>query len=290
MALLMLVFSFFWNAVLPQFEVITLNALGSEHNKYSRVRLWGSIGFILTVVGLGWLFDLVSMRWLVPILWGLMLLVWLFTLLCPHPGAALSHSDEGPFLARVCKPEVLSFFAVYLLIQLSHGPYYTFYSLYMIDLGYTKMQIGLLWALGVVAEVVLFWMMHRLLSWTGLRCMVLFGLMVCIVRWLLIGIYPENLPLVLLAQCFHAVTFGCLHAAGIAMVQRFFGPAHQGQGQALFSSVGFGAGGALGALCSGQIWVLWGGAATFYFAAVVSLLALVIAWRGLIFEENRVIS
>ena len=69
-ALLIFGFSFFWNAVLPQFEVITLNALGSARHSYSRVRLWGSIGFIAAVVGLGWLFDRVAIDALIPIMWA----------------------------------------------------------------------------------------------------------------------------------------------------------------------------------------------------------------------------
>jgi PPP family 3-phenylpropionic acid transporter len=53
--------AFFWHAVLPQFEVITLAHLHGQTSRYSQVRLWGSIGFILTVVGLGRLFEWLSL-------------------------------------------------------------------------------------------------------------------------------------------------------------------------------------------------------------------------------------
>lgn len=82
--LVMLGFSFFWNAVLPQFEVITLNQLGQEKSRYSQIRLWGSIGFIITVSGIGALLDLISIRWLPWLMLGLMLLIWLNTLLIPE--------------------------------------------------------------------------------------------------------------------------------------------------------------------------------------------------------------
>ncbi|MFT5719893.1 MAG: PPP family 3-phenylpropionic acid transporter [Motiliproteus sp.] len=281
-AVLMFGFSFFWNAVLPQFEAVTLRALGADQQGYSRIRLWGSVGFILAVLVLGWLFDWVDIGILVPVMWGLMLLVWLASLgINPPPAPAVEEAQVDGLWQLIKRPPVLSFFAVYLLIQLSHGPYYSFYSIYMSEQGYDKTQIGLLWALGVVAEVLMFWVMHRLLSWTGLRAMVQFGMAVSVLRWLMIGLLPEQLWAVLVAQLFHAVTFGCLHAAGIALVHHFFPASHQGQGQALYSSLGFGVGGSLGAFLSGWIWSQYGGSTLFVLAAATSLLGWLLAWRGL---------
>ncbi|MEH6626227.1 MAG: MFS transporter [Motiliproteus sp.] len=280
-AFLTFAFTFFWNAVLPQFEVVTLQFLGPNRARYSLIRLWGSVGFIVTVVGLGALFDYVSIRWLIPVLWALMILIWLTTLLVTQPPATESKVASGEFLRVVRRPEVIAFFLISLIVQFGHGPYYTFYSIYMTEFGYDKIDIGLLWGLGVLAEVLVFVVMHRLLEWTGLRNMVIFGLAVCAVRWLLIGLFPDSLVIVLFAQSLHAVTFGCLHASGITLVQQFFPPGIQGQGQALYSSFGFGVGGALGAYFSGWIWTLAGGTATFIAAAAISLIGLVIAWLWL---------
>ncbi len=281
-ALLLFGFSFFWNAVLPQFEAVTLHALGANQQGYSRIRLWGSVGFILAVIVLGWLFDGVDIDMLVPVMWGLMALVWLASLGIRQPPVRPVEEGSTEGLWQIIKrPAVLSFLAVYLLIQLSHGPYYSFYSIYMSEQGYDKTQIGLLWALGVVAEVLVFWVMHRLLSWTGLCAMVQFGMAVSVLRWLMIAWLPDQLWAVLVAQLFHAVTFGCLHAAGIALVQLFFPASHQGQGQALYSSVGFGVGGSLGAFLSGMIWSHYDGSVLFLFAAAASLLGWWLAWRGI---------
>ncbi len=281
-ALLLFGFSFFWNAVLPQFEVLTLHALGDDLHRYSRIRLWGSIGFIAAVVGLGWLFDWLDVTALVPVMWGLMLLVWLASLLVDQPDTTPVHDDHAQGLWQILKrPEVLSFFGVCLLIQLSHAPYYSFYSIYMSEQGYDNIQIGMLWALGVVAEVLLFLVMPRLLGWTGLRSMVLIGMLVCTLRWLMIAWLPDQLWAVLIAQLFHAVTFGCLHAAGIALVHQFFPASTQGQGQALYSSLGFGVGGALGAFLSGWTWNQFDGSVMFLFAAAASSLGWMLAWWGL---------
>ncbi|WP_458576256.1 MFS transporter [Aliamphritea spongicola] len=82
----------------------------------------------------------------------------------------------------------------------------------------------------------------------------------------------------LFAQCLHAVTFGALHAVGIALVHQYFTPASHGQGQALFSSLGFGVGGALGAFISGLLWESVGSEMTFMLAAGSVALAVVMAW------------
>ncbi|RDE24458.1 MFS transporter [Motiliproteus coralliicola] len=284
---LIFAFSFFWNAVLPQFEVITLHALGAQRHSYSRIRLWGSIGFILTVVGLGWVFDRVAIDALIPILWGLMLLVWLSALwVRPVEPSQQDNAGSHGFWQILRRSEVLSFFIVCLLIQLSHGPYYSFYSIYMSAQGYDKTQIGLLWALGVVAEVLLFVVMPQLLRWTGLALMMQLGMLTCALRWLLIALFPDQLWVLLLAQCLHAVTFGCLHATGIAMVQRFFPSRIQGQGQALYSSFGFGVGGAIGAFGSGLVWNQYGGEVMFVFAAGAALLGWFVAWRWIRFPAE----
>lgn len=284
LAALMFGFTFFWNAVLPQFEVVTLQALGSERRRYSQIRVWGSVGFIVAVVGLGILFDAVSIHWLVPILWLSMLMTWFTTLWVRNPESVLHQPGDGDFFTIARRPQVLVFLIVSLLAQLGHGPYYAFYSIYMAELGYSKTEIGLLWAVGVLAEVLIFLVMHRLLDRVGLRGMVIFSMLICVLRWCLIGLYPEQLLVVLAAQLMHAITFGCLHASSIALVHHFFPAAAQGQGQALYSSFGFGVGGSLGAYGSGLIWTQFGGSATFLFAALVSLIGLALAWRGLRLE------
>lgn len=277
-AVVMALFSFFWNAVLPQFEVITLNYLGENRAQYSRIRLWGSVGFILAVVLVGWLLDWISIAYLPLMVLVLLVLIWLNALLIDARAAQLTQEAGragaiGPILRQ---PQVLVFFLVCFLVQLSHGPYYTFYSVMMQELGYDRGQIGLLWALGVVAEVVLFALMPRLLECFSLRGILLVSLALCVLRWSLTAWFSEQLMVMLFAQLLHAATFGSVHAVGIALVQHYFSPSTQGRGQALFSSLGFGAGGALGAVLAGQLWNDWG-AQTFVLAAGVSVLAIVLA-------------
>ena len=141
---------------------------------------------------------------------------------------------------------------------------------------------GLLWALGVVAEIVLFVYMRRLLARYSLRAMLLFSTLLAIARWLLIAWYAEYWVVLMLAQLCHAATFGGVHVAGIHLVQGYFGHKHQGKGQALYSSLSFGLGGGLGSLASGFYWETWGASEVYSLAAGLAAIALVIAfvWVG----------
>jgi len=276
-ALVMLGFSFFWNAVLPQFEVITLDYLGREQARYSRIRLWGSVGFVCAVVLIGWLLDRAGIAVLPWVVLVLMWLIWLNTLLLSAPvaGAEERVAEDSGLTPILRQPQVIAFFAVCFLVQLSHGPYYTFYSVMLQEQGYTRGAIGLLWALGVVAEIALFMVMPRLLEAFSLRGIMLVSLLLCVLRWGLTGFWPEQLYVMLFAQLLHAATFGSLHAVGIALVQHYFDATTRGRGQALFSSLGFGAGGAVGAVLAGQLWTHLG-QSVFLLAAGAAVVAIVL--------------
>lgn len=281
----MALFSFFWTAVLPQFEVVTLHNLAGQRERYSQVRVWGSVGFILTVTGLGLMLEHLSVRWLPVSLLIVLGLIWL-TSMQPLTEPKITRQQDGQgFLAIVRQRPVLAFFAINFLLQLSHGPYYTFYSLYLQSAGYGLDVIGLLWCLGVLAEVVLFMFMHRLLVRFSLRAIIGWSMVLTAARWLLVPAWLDSFWLMALVQLLHAFTFGAMHAASIEFVHTRFAGAHQGQGQALYSSLGFGAGGSAGALLSGLLYEMGGGALAFVAAGLASAAAIPLAYWGL--RESR---
>ncbi|MBI5040089.1 MAG: MFS transporter [Gammaproteobacteria bacterium] len=279
LALVMSGFSFFWNAALPQFEAITLSHLGAATHRYSMIRLWGSIGFILTVAGLGPVFDRVGVALLPQILLGLFTAIWLASLTVPEHGTVASTQEQTPLRQVLRRPDVLALLLVCFLMQASHGPYYTFFTLYLEDYGYSHSSIGLLWALGVVAEIGVFVVMHRWLPRYGARRLLLASLALTTLRWLLIAGFADRLPVVLFAQTLHAASFGVYHAVAIHLVHQLFVGRNQGRGQALYSSLSFGAGGAVGSLAAGYIWTGLGAQWTYVFAAGASALAWGIAFR-----------
>lgn len=280
MALMMIVFSFFWNASLPQMEVVTINHLGSRLRRYANIRLWGSIGFILAVLALGALVARQGSPVVPVVTLGLQVAIWLASLLVFERPVEARAIHEGASVRGVLRrPEVAAFLLAGFLMQTSHGVYYAFFSIHLTQAGYASDLIGGLWAWGVVVEVLVFAIMHRLLERFGARRILLVSLALAALRWLLIGAFVTEPAVLILAQVFHAATFGAFHAGAIHLTHHYFTGRLQGRGQALFNSLVYGAGGACGSLGSGWLWSEAGPLATFGASALVAALGLGIAWR-----------
>jgi PPP family 3-phenylpropionic acid transporter len=278
-ALVMTLYSFFWNASLPQFEVVTFSYLKERAARYARIRVWGSIGFIATVMLLGGLVEWRGPEVVLPAVLFIFLAIWFSSMLVRDPDPEPHPPDQQSLGSILRRPAIIGFFLAVFLMQASHGPYYAFYSIFMKDQGYSETLIGQLWALGVLAEVGLFVVMHHLLDRFGARRVLVASLVLAALRWWLIGNFVDSLALLLVAQLLHAATFGTFHAAGIHLVHHYFRGRHKGRGQALYSSVSFGAGGAVGSLASGYAWQGMGPALTYGVAAMVALLGAFVAWR-----------
>ena len=278
---ILFIFSIFWSAALPQIEATTLSHLGEESDSYTIVRIWGSISFIIAVLALGWFFDRQPINYLLPILIISMAMVWIHSLFIPEIHSSHDKSNGMTFRSIILKPNVIALMIVCFLIQAGHGPYYTFFSIYLEEHGYSNSFIGMAWALGVLAEVIIYIFIHRVIGRFGLRKLMILTLLLAAIRWLLIACFVKSEIILLFSQCLHAATFGVYHAVAIQYIHREFKGEHQGRGQALYSSVSFGAGLALGSLISGYLWDSLGSMQTFLFAAILSVIGFLIAWFGL---------
>ena len=280
-AAVLLVFGFCWNATLPLFESLTLFHLQDRPERYGQIRLWGSIGFILSVWLLGKLLEGVLVINQLPlIMTGVLVGQWLSSLATPPAPVRVHESSPVALGCILRRGEVLAFFAAVMLLQVSHGPYYSFYSVYLDAHHYSDVAIGALWALGVVAEVVLFRYMSWFLDRYRLRTLFMLSLGLSAIRWLMIGWGGEYPGLLLLAQLLHAASFGMAHSVAIHFVHRHFKGTLHSQGQALYAGLSFGLGGAMGSLYSGEYWSSWGPQWVFTAAAVASLLALgLVGWK-----------
>lgn len=273
--------SFFWSASLPLVEATTLTHLGERTDRYGRIRMWGSVGFIVVVIGLGAALDYYPIRLLLWVVLGLLVGIVLTARFVPE--AEMIHQDHVhiPLRDVVRRPAVLALFVAALLMAAAHGPYYTFFTIHLVEIGYSKTVAGWLWALGVVCEIVVFLVMPRVFAKLRQETVVLATLVIAAVRFLLIGWQADNLPVLLLAQLMHAMTFGAYHAAALALVHRYFTGKNQARGQALYNSLAFGVGGTIGSFGSGAAWDAWGAGWTFSLAAGCAAVAAgIFAWRG----------
>jgi PPP family 3-phenylpropionic acid transporter len=278
---LLLAFSFFWQPLLSQMDVAALRLTGPEPQRYPALRAWGSIGFIVASVGLGALIDRVGLGW-VPWMMAVTLVVLVGVLLrVPDPGVP-KHEGIVPvsIRARLKEPAMLGFFAGSFLINLSHGVYYAFFSVHLADLGYSATAIGLLWALGVVAEIVLFFLLPGIRNRFAPLGLLLAAVALMALRWLLIGYQADVLAWLLFAQLLHAASFGMTHAVGIWVIDHQFPGRAHARGQAILSAVSYGGGAALGLYLAGLLWGTVGAGIAFAAMTVASLLALVIIWAS----------
>jgi MFS transporter, PPP family, 3-phenylpropionic acid transporter len=272
--------TFFWSAALPLMEATTLMHLGEETSRYGRIRVWGSVGFIAAVVVVGHLLDYVRLAAVPALVFAMMIGMLVCAWLVPEAPSA--HHEGEASVGRVAfKPEVIALIAAGALMSAAHGPYYTFFSIHLVGEGYSKAATGWLWALGVACEIGIFVWLPRLYRAFTLRQILLASFALGAVRFMAIGWLTHSFVALLLAQTLHAATFGAFHAASIAYVHRLFKGRLQGRGQAIYGSIAFGVGGALGGFGSGYVWDLWGARATFSLAAGCAFAGMLIVWSKL---------
>ena len=284
--MVMSIAGFFWSGPLPLVEVTTLRQLGGATEQYGRIRLWGSVGFILVVSGIGVVLDYIDVARLPLLILPLMLVLLVFAWLVPG-GVALEHGEEqGSIMAILRRPQVTVFLAACFLMTLAHGPLYVFFSIYLVDQGYSKTSVGMLWSVGVIVEILVFLYFARIQRRFSVQRIFLFCFVVAAFRFLLIAWGVRWFAVLFFAQMLHAVTFGAFHVIAMGVVHRYFSGRHQAKGQALFSGLTYGAGSMLGGLLSGFIWEPLGPGITFSLAALSALAGFFLLWWKRPFDEN----
>jgi len=277
LALCIALWSAFWAAALPLMETTTLDHLGSRTGDYGRIRLWGSIGFIVAVIGVGWLLDRTPIAILLWVLGATMVGILLSTWTVPEPEPHAGEQAAGESLGAVLRrPEVVALIAACFMMAMAHGPYYTFFSIHLVEHGYSKTAVGWLWGVGVIAEIAVFMALPWLYRSFKAEHLLAASLALAVLRFVLIAWLAGHIAVLFVAQLMHAATFGVFHSAALARVQQLFRGPHKSRGQALYSSLSFGLGGALGGLGSGFVWDRIGPAWTFCAGALCALMGLLL--------------
>ena len=285
----MCAFCFAYNAVMPQFEAITMSHLDKRSDLYGHIRVWGSIGFITVVALYGWLIERLGVAllpWLMlPLLAGL--LVSSYSNRYAHQPEEIGHERQEGFRARLKRPPVIAFFAAAFLAQISFGPYYTFFSIYLAEHGYSASTLGLFWSVGVLAEIAVFFLSSRIfLRWDAGKVMAV-AMFSAALRWWITALWPDSVPVMVLAQLTHALNFGAFFASAMQLLVRFFPGRMNGHGQGVFYGLS-GVGGVAGALIAGQLWRL-GGNVAFLVSGGFALVGAVVAWYWLVRRHQSAI-
>lgn len=280
-ATVMLALSVVSAGAMPIVESLALTTLGAQSGRYGPVRLWGSVSFILGVFLTGVWLDRAAPGSLLVIIWVLALGVLAAACVLPSRGARSAAPSAAPRLWAVLRqPSVLTLLAAGFCMVVAHAALYAFYSIHLSHAGYSKTMIGALWTLGVLAEIVVFVLLPRLLRRFSLRALLLGSFLAAGLRFVMIGWGVEWLLLLAVAQLLHAATFGVYHATSVALIHRDFTGAHQARGQALYTSISYGLGGVAGTLLAGWSWSALGPGWTFTISSIAGLVgAALVAWR-----------
>lgn len=273
-ALVLIGLCFMTAGQMPIGEAMAIRQIQGDPGGYGRIRIWGSVGFIATVIGGGALLDQLGLpAW--PALMALSLLALLGVTLAMREQAAPSRGLFQPLGARLREPAVVAFLASVFFMIFAHGALYGFWSLYLERQGYSRTAIGAIWAIGVVAEILLFALQRRLFERFSAVALLAFSLWFAALRFAWVASTDAQVLVVVVSSLMHAVTFGLHHSASMALLHRLFPPAQQARAQAIFIVVGYGLGAGLGGVMAGLLWEhlspsapWWGAAAACVLGAV----------------------
>jgi PPP family 3-phenylpropionic acid transporter len=270
----MFIINTFSSSLTPLGEAATIHSLQKTNNfesHYGKLRLWGSIGFMLAVFAGGFWFEAYGIETMPWVGLGILFFVAIATWLLWEPAMEKRELVRGELRGIIKRPEVIWFFSSTFWMVFAHSTLYTFYSLYLQNLGFGKQVIGFFWMIGVGAEVLYFYFQKFFYSRFNPNRIIGFTFILGTIRFLVIAYFPSFWPL-LIVQLFHAGTFAAHHSASIHLMQKWFKGSTQARGQAMYTTTSYGLGGTIGGLVAGSIWEGFGPSMAFAVSALACVL------------------
>lgn len=280
---IMMSMSIFTSSTIPLIESLTLAHLSSGKGNfdYSKIRVWGSVGFICAALFMGFGIDFFGIKALLFVLLSVQILIYFQSLRVPEHVSDIKNEARRPILNVIKDPQVIAVILGCTLMVSSHGLLYNFYSIYLNTLDYSSMVIGALWAVGVICEILIFLCMPKILKLVDLKQVLLISLILAVARFFLIGTFADNLWVLIFAQTLHAATFGSFHVASVQIIEYFFHTEHHARGQSLYNSITYGVGGVVGGVVGGALIELIGMSETFRLSALLPLMGIIVFYFGL---------
>jgi len=269
MLVLAVVHGMFYAPLISFLEAYAMDLLGEDKNTYGRVRVWGSVSFILIVTVLGYVSERYGIALIVPlILAGALLQTMAAVVLPAAPVVRPLVTKSTPI--RISWPRTLVFLCCGFLMLVSHGTYYGFFSIHLENLGLPSTYIGIAWAMAVLAEIVVMINSRRLFSRASFESVLLASFFIAALRWLLLAAFTS--PAVILgSQILHAFSYGTFHMASILYMDRLTpGPAKT-LGQAANNAITYGLGLMIGFMVNGALFDHLGARHLFVMSAGLAL-------------------
>ena len=265
---IMFFYSLFHAPIISFLEAFTVDFLGKNKKKYGKIRLWGSIGFIISVFITGHLADIFGIEIVVVLIFSGALIHAFLSLKTPEP-QAVNPDSRGGKAGFLLKPEIILFFAASVLMLASHSPYYTFFSVYLSDKGYGNTFIGISWGFAVAAEILMMYKSDFIFKKIKPYYVLIFSMIAACLRWTVLYFF-QNEAIILISQILHCFSYATFHIASILYIDELSPPDKKTTGQAVNNALTYGLGLMAGNLLSGYFYDIYGGRVLFAGAAAAS--------------------
>jgi len=262
-------YGIFYSPIISFLEAFTMDVLGTEKKSYGRIRGWGTIAFIMTVLLLGKVIDIYSIEIIIILIFFGSLAQALISIKIPDIQIKKQTSFSSNAKVLLKRPVIVFLFCAFLML-VSHGTYYGFYSIHLENLGYGKTFIGISWALASIAEIIVMIKSDIIFKRFSIDNVLFFSFMAAVLRWL--GLFFTTSPMsILFLQILHAVTYGTFHVSSILYIDSLTPDEGKTLGQAVNNAVTYGLGLMVGFFINGYLFETLG---TFKLFMISSFIAL----------------
>ncbi|PIE74758.1 MAG: MFS transporter [Deltaproteobacteria bacterium] len=281
----MFFYSLFQAPIISFLEAFTIDILEKEKAGYGKIRLWGSIGFIISVFLVGYLTDKISIYIILYMIFAGSFIQFLFSIKIPDvsSGSLKSAGFEIKFLLRA---DIIIFLAASFLMLASHSPYYAFFSIYLSDNGMDNTFIGISWGIAVCAEIFIMYKSDYIFKKINPGKVLVFSMIAAGIRWFILYFFHSGI-IILSSQILHCFSYGTFHMASILFIDKMTPAGKKTTGQAVNNAFTYGLGLMAGNLLSGYFYDYYGGRNLFMFAGITAIAGAVLMYVSALLSKLR---
>lgn len=269
--ILMFFYTLFQNPIVPLSDSLLLDYLGDNGNLYGKFRLWGSLGYMLSVSLLGYFLEATASVNLFYI-YALILTLSIFLLrFLPKSEREIEVFNPADFKNIFRKRRLLYFLLFVFILQTAMNANYGYFPLYIVDHGGGEFLVGIALTISSGSEILAFFFSDKIIKRHKFSNIIMVISIAFTIRWLMLSFLPYN-PIILLSQLLHSITFGLFFAVGVDYVDKISGEKFRATGQNIYSGIYMGLSAVSGSLIGGKIYQLFGGEKMYFFWAVMTVI------------------
>ncbi len=280
MLIITALYGIFYAPIISFLESFSMDLLGNRKSDYGHLRVWGSLSFILVVLGVGRLIDIYSAAIILILILGGAIAKSVISFAIPRVPAQKREKSFSASAKMFLNRRAITFLFCAFLMLVSHGTYYGFFSIHLEQLGYGGAFIGFAWALASISEISIMLGSARIFSRFAYENVLIFSFIIAALRWTVLA-GAESAGLILITQLLHAFTYGSFHIASILYIDKLAPPEAKTLGQALNNAATYGLGIMVGFFVSGYLFEIIGAPNLFRICG-----ALALAGGALLFIEK----